>query len=144
MGVLEDLLVEAKRGVSAQILAIAEAKRTNQLLGEIMAKVQVVINLIAVKPNAPPQYTGPTTINDLVVGVGRQLIGMDADGDAITWSVDPKNAEAVSITPGGVLTALRDLGANGVPEAITIYMDDGRPDPNAAGGALVATEQPKP
>lgn len=126
MGVLEDLLVEAKRTNAASVLAIAEARRTNQLLEEIMAKVQVVINLIAVKPNSPPQYTGPTTINDLVIGVGRQLVGFDADGDAITWSVDPEFEALVEVTPGGVLTAKVPLGTDGKPQAVTIWLDDGK------------------
>lgn len=127
MGVLEDLLVEAKRTNAASVLAIAEARRTNQLLEEIMAKVQVVINLIAVKPNAPPQYTGPTTIKDLVIGVGRQLEGFDPDGDPVAWSVDPEFAALVDVTPAGVLTAKTALGANGQPQAVTIYLDDGKP-----------------
>lgn len=127
MGVLEDLLVEAKRTNAASVLAIAEARRTNQLLEEIMAKVQVVINLIAVKPNSPPQYTGPTTINDLVIGVGRQLQGFDPDGDTITWSVDPEFEALVEVTPGGVLTAKSALGASGAPQAVTIWLDDGKP-----------------
>lgn len=129
MGVLEDLLVEAKRANAATVLAIAEARRTNQLLEEIMAKVQVVINLIAFKPNSPPQYTGPTTINDLVIGVGRQLQGFDPDGDTITWSVDPEFEALVEVTPGGVLTAKSALGASGVPQAVTIWLDDGKPVP---------------
>lgn len=130
MGALEDLLVEAKRENAQGVLLIAETKRTNQLLEEIMAKVQVVINLIAVKPNSPPQYTGPTTINDLVIGVGRQLQGFDPDGDAIAWSVDPEFKELVDITPGGVLTAKTALGVAGAPQAVTIWLDDGRPDAN--------------
>lgn len=133
MGVLEDLLVEAKRANAATVLAIAEARRTNQLLEEIMAKVQVVINLIAFKPNSPPQYTGPTTINDLVIGVGRQLQGFDPDGDTITWSVDPAFKDLVDVTPGGILTPKVALGTPEQPQAITIWLDDGKPasEPNA-------------
>lgn len=130
MGILEDLLVEAKRLNAASILAIAEAKITNQLLGEIMAKVAVILNLVASKPNAPPQYTGPTTINDLVIGVGRQLQGFDPDGDTIAWSVDPEFKELVDITPGGVLTAKTALGTAGTPQAVTIWLDDGKPTSN--------------
>lgn len=126
MGILENLLLEAKRTNAALVLAIAESKITNQLLEVIVAKIQVVINLVAVKPNAPPQYTGPTTINDLIVGVGRQLVGFDADGDAITWSVDPEFEALVEVTPGGVLTAKVPLGTDGKPQAVTIWLDDGK------------------
>lgn len=86
-------------------------------------KISVVLTLSAVLSNAPPQYQGPTTITDLVVGVGRQLQAFDPDGDRITWSVDPTDAAKVSLTAGGVLTALVPL----VGEAITIFLDDGKP-----------------
>lgn len=99
-----------------------------------MAKVAVILNLVASKPNAPPQYTGPTTINDLVIGVGRQLQGFDPDGDQITWSVDPEFEGLVEVTPGGVLTAKSSLGVGGTPQAVTIYLDDGKP--SIPGGSV--------
>ena len=90
--------------------------------GEITMKVKAVITISAVNPNAPPQYTGPSKIVDLVVGTGRALQGFDPDNDVITWSVDPTNAEQVSVSPEGILTALVPLkGA-----AITVWLDDGR------------------
>jgi len=91
-----------------------------------VARVPVVLNVIAVNTNAPPQYTGPNEINDLVVGAGRQLQAFDPDGDLITWSVDPANDQQVSVSPAGVLTALMPLGAGGAPIAITVWMDDGK------------------
>lgn len=90
--------------------------------GNVMAKVSAVIKITAVNPNAPPQYTGPTTIADAVVGQGLALQGFDPDNDQITWSVDPANAEQVSVSPAGVLTPLVPL--NG--EAITVWLDDGK------------------
>ena len=91
--------------------------------GNVIMKVSAVIKLTAVRPNAPPQYTGPTTILDGVVGQGIALQGFDPDNDPITWSVDPANAEQVSVSPAGVLTPLVPL--NG--EAITVWLDDGKP-----------------
>lgn len=91
--------------------------------GLITMKVQAVITLTAVQPNAPPQYTGPAEIVDLVVGQARALEGFDPDGDAITWSVDPADAAKVSVTPGGALTALVPLAG----EAVTVWLDDGKP-----------------
>lgn len=90
--------------------------------GNIMAKVSAVIKITAVVPNAPPQYTGPTTILDGVVGKGVALQGFDPDNDPITWSVDPANAEQVSVNAAGVLTPLVPL--DGV--AITVWLDDGK------------------
>lgn len=90
--------------------------------GQVMAKVAAVIKITAVNPNAPPQYTGPTTIADAVVGQGLALQGFDPDNDPITWSVDPTNKEQVSVSPAGVLTPLVPL--NG--EAITVWLDDGK------------------
>jgi hypothetical protein len=91
-----------------------------------MAKIAVVIDVVAVAQNAPPQYTGPELINDLVVGAGRQLQGFDPDGDPIVWSVDPAHEADVTVSPAGVLTAKHPLGAQGSPVAITVYMDDGK------------------
>lgn len=87
-----------------------------------MANVSAVIKITAVNPNAPPQYTGPTTILNGVVGVGIALQGFDPDNDTITWSVDPANAEKVSVSAAGILTPLVPL--NG--EAITVWLDDGK------------------
>jgi len=87
-----------------------------------MPKVAVGITISAVAPNAPPQYTGPTTINDLVVGVGRQLEGFDPDGDLVTWSIDPADASVASVSPAGVLEAL----AATQDHAITVWLDDGK------------------
>lgn len=109
MGVLEDILGEVRRG--------------NEIAEAILAKVSAVITVRAVNANAPPQYTGPTTINDLVVGLGRALLGMDPDGDPIVWSIDPANSAQASVTPQGVLTPLVPL--DGV--AITVWLDDGKP-----------------
>lgn len=88
-----------------------------------MAKISVALTLTAVQANAPPQYTGPLTINDLVVGQGRALQGFDPDGDVIIWSVDPAFASQVTVSPAGVLTALVPL--TGV--AVTVFLDDGKP-----------------
>lgn len=90
--------------------------------GTIVAKVSVVLTLTAVASNAPPQYTGETVINDLVINVGRQLEGFDPDSDPITWSVDPANAAQVSVSPSGVLTPLVALDG----AAVTVFMDDGK------------------
>jgi len=88
-----------------------------------MSKVAVGITITAVNPNAPPQYTGPDVINDLVVNVGRQLEGFDPDGDIVTWSIDPADASVASVSPAGVLEAL----APTADHAITVWMDDGKP-----------------
>lgn len=88
-----------------------------------MAKVSAVITITAVVPNAPPQYTGPTELVDLVVGQARALEGFDPDGDQITWSVDPADAAKVSVTPSGALTPLVPLAG----EAVTVWLDDGKP-----------------
>jgi len=109
----------------------AEVRRGNSPTGELMAKVQAVINVVAVAPNANPQYTGPASINDLVVGQGRQLQGFDPDGDPITWSVAAADAGKVSISPVGIVTALVPLGDNAatppVLVPITVELDDGKP-----------------
>lgn len=90
--------------------------------GDIMAKVAAVIKIIAVPPNAPPQYTGPSEIKDAVVGKTIALEGFDPDGDQITWTVDPADVKKVSVTPGGVLTPLVVLDE----EAVTVWLDDGK------------------
>lgn len=105
----------------------ADVRRDNPMTGAIVAKVTVVLSLLAVLPNAPPQYTGPTTITDLIVGVGRQLQFMDPDGDPVTVTVKAAFAQKCSVTPQGVLVALVPLGAGGVPEAVEIELDDGKP-----------------
>jgi hypothetical protein len=117
VGILEQILVDIRRG--------------NQLTEAILAKLNAVIIVRAVAPNASPQYTGPAVIDDLVVGVGRALEGFDPDGDQITWSLTNPEADAdqVSLTAQGVLTALVPLGGDasspGVPIAVTL--DDGKP-----------------
>ena len=88
-----------------------------------MGRLAVVLTLTAVPANAPPQYTGPLTINDLVVGVGRQLQGFDPDGDTVMWSVDPVDVSKVSVSAQGVLTPL--LALDGA--AVTVWLDDGKP-----------------
>ncbi len=88
-----------------------------------MARVQAVITITAVAPNAPPQYDGPAVITDLVVGTGRQLVGFDPDNDPIIWSLNPDDANKVSVSPSGVLTALVPLQQS----AITVFLDDGKP-----------------
>jgi hypothetical protein len=100
---------------------VLEIRRSNQLLEAILAKVAAILNVIAVEPNAPPQYTGPTDINDLVVGVGRQLEGFDPDGDSLTWSIDPANAEQGTVSPEGVLVMTTPYDG-----AITVWLDDGK------------------
>jgi hypothetical protein len=91
-------------------------------------KLNTVIMVRAVNANSPPQYTGPSTINDLVVGQGRALQGFDPDGDVITWSLtDPVDGQKVSITPQGVLTALVPLGSSDSLVPITVTLDDGKP-----------------
>jgi len=97
----------------------------NQPEGVIMGKTVVSISFTAVAANAPPQYTGPSAINDLVVSVGRQLQGFDADGDQFTWSFkDPAAASGkMTLTSGGLATALVPL-AN---QAYEIVLDDGKP-----------------
>lgn len=106
----------------------AEVRRDNPTTGDVVAKVSVVLNLIAVKPNAPPQMTGPTTITDLVIGVPRALEGiMDPDGDIVTVRVKPGFESKISVTPQGVLMALVALGSAGQPEAVEIELDDGKP-----------------
>lgn len=102
--------------------------------GVIVAKVTVSLGVIAVTSDAPPQYTGPNPINDLVVDVGRQLQGMDPDGDPFTWSVDPADADKVNVTAGGMLTAKKPLGAQGAPETVTVYMDDGKTEAKGKKG----------
>lgn len=92
-------------------------------LGATVAKVSVVLTLTAVPANAPPQYTGPTIINDLVVGQGRALQGFDPDGDVVIWGMEPDSAGLISVSAGGVITALAPL--NG--QAVTITLDDGKP-----------------
>ena len=88
-----------------------------------MGRLAVVLTLTAVPANAPPQYTGPAIINDLVVGVGRQLQGFDPDGDTVMWSVDPADVTKVSMSVQGVLTPLLALDA--IP--VTVWLDDGKP-----------------
>lgn len=105
-----------------ETLHISGDVRRNSTEGEIVAKVSAVITLTAVPANAPPQYTGPASINDLVVGVGRQLQGFDPDGDTITWSVAAADATKISVSAGGVLTALQPLSN----AAVTIELDDGK------------------
>jgi len=87
-----------------------------------MSKVAVVITITAVQPNAPPQYTGPDIIDDLVVGVGRQLDGFDPDGDTVQWSIDPADEAFATVSASGVLTALAPSEAR----AITVWLDDGK------------------
>lgn len=103
---------------------VLEIKRSNQLLEAILAKVAAILNVVAVEPNAPPQYTGPTDINDLVVGVGRQLEGFDPDGDSITWSLDAADAERATVSPEGVLVMTAPYDG-----AITVWLDDGKTTP---------------
>jgi hypothetical protein len=101
--------------------------------GEIMAKVTVTIGIVATRPNGPPQYTGPAVLNDLVVGVGRQLQYMDPDGDNVTVSVPPEFAAKVAVQ-NGILTPLVELGTVDPespqgpkrPEPIVIELDDGK------------------
>jgi hypothetical protein len=100
---------------------VGVSEYTNQLLEAILAKVSQILNIIAVDANAPPQYTGPTTINDLVVGQGRALQGFDPDGDTIIWSIDPADEAKATVTTGGILTAIVPL--NG---PITVWLDDGK------------------
>ena len=100
----------------------AEIQRSNVLLEDLVAKVAQIITIIAVPANAPPQYTGPTLLNDLVVGSGYALEGFDPDGDPITWSIDEQDAAKASVTPAGVLTPLIPLDE----VAVTIYLDDGK------------------
>lgn len=99
--------------------ATLEWKVTDREGTEMAIKTQV-INVVIVRPNDPPQYTGPTTINDLVVGVTRQLQGMDPDGDQITWTMDP--SPLATISTSGVLTPTQ-AGTG----AITVHLDDGKP-----------------
>jgi hypothetical protein len=91
-----------------------------------LAKVTQILNVIAVDANDPPQYTGPTTINDLVVGVGRQLVGMDPDGDTIAWTIDPADKDKAELTTAGILTMKVPYGSTGTPAPITVYLDDGK------------------
>lgn len=109
-----------ERGVLESILA--EIRRGNEISEAILAKVSAVITVRAVQPNSAPQYTGPTSMLDLVVGQARALEGFDPDGDQITWSVDPASASKVSVTPGGALTPLVPLN----DEAVTVWLDDGK------------------
>lgn len=111
----------ADGGLLEQLLA--EVRRGNDLAEAILAKVSAVITVRAVGANAPPQYTGPTSLLDLVVGQGRALQGFDPDGDAIAWSVDPADAAKVGVTAGGVLTPLVPLA----DVAVTVWLDDGKP-----------------
>ena len=87
-----------------------------------MAKVAIVVTITAVNPNGPPQYTGPEVIDDLVVGVGRQLDGFDPDGDAIAWSIDPNDESFASVSSSGVLIAKAPTEGR----AITVWLDDGK------------------
>lgn len=98
-----------------------DANITNER-GEVVGRVATVITLTAVPANAPPQYTGPSVINDLVVGQGRALQGFDPDGDVIRWSIDPADAARASVSADGVLVALEPL-AN---VAVTVWLDDGK------------------
>jgi hypothetical protein len=118
VGILEQILVEIRRG--------------NAITEEILMKLNTVIMVRAVNANAPPQYTGPSSIGDLVVGVGRALQGFDPDGDVIRWSLtNPEtDGQKVSVTPEGVLTALVPLGSSAAPStlvAISVTLDDGKP-----------------
>lgn len=101
----------------------ADVRRDNPTTGAIVAKIAIVLTLAAVQSNAPPQYTGPSSILDLVVGVGRQLQGFDPDGDTIVWSIGPDDAAKVSVTSGGILTAITPM--SGAP--VTVFLDDGKP-----------------
>src|SRR5262245_48696878 len=67
-------LVRKTEGQMTEYVLSGEVK--NATTGEVM-KITVQLQLAAVKSNAPPQYTGPTTILDLVVGVARPLQFMD-------------------------------------------------------------------
>ena len=134
--VQENQLAELKIHTAEMKLQTAELKKHSAALAsqaltlnahtpllEDILKTLKVIAIGAVLPNAPPQYTGPDTINDLVVGTGRPLQGMDPDGDNLTWSIDPANAAQASVSAGGVLTAKIPLPAN---TAITVILDDGK------------------
>lgn len=90
--------------------------------GPVLSRVDATLVFLPLNQNTPPQYTGPSVISDLIVGVGRQLQGVDANGDPITWSVPAAHASKISITPGGVLTALVPL-TNSV---VQVVLDDGR------------------
>jgi hypothetical protein len=106
---------------------LAEARRSNELLEDILAKVTAILNVIGVNPNQPPQYVGPQLVTG-TVGVPTQLQGLDGDGDPITWSMDA--SEWATITAGGQLTPSKasPVGTNGVavPQQITVYLDDGK------------------
>lgn len=93
-----------------------------------MARTSVLINVIAVRPNQPPQYTGPSQVVG-TVGVPMQLQGVDGDGDPITWSMD--TSEYATISAGGLLTPSKEtpVDENGLPlpQAVTVHLDDGKP-----------------
>jgi hypothetical protein len=101
--------------------------------GEVMAKVTVVLSIIAVAPNAPPQMDpAARTITNLTVGVPRALGGIsDPDGDQVTVTVKAGFENKISVTPAGVLTALVPLGnaEDGISEAVEIELDDGKSGP---------------
>lgn len=97
--------------------------------GEIVAKVVVSLQVVAVVANHPPQYTGPTTMTDLVVNVGRQLQGIDPDaGDTIRWTIDPANEADATVSVSGLFTPKRPIGTPGNPATIIVHMDDGHSD----------------